>query len=93
MQNLKKNWLVLWKMTWGIWQFFTKTLGSVEIGTLMASFIQNRKCMSQKITEELWKVMKNDEKFEEELTCHFKIDIRNLTNFESNTWKYQGYAL
>ena len=29
--------------------------------------------------------MKNDEKFEEELTCHFKIDIRNLTNFESNT--------
>ena len=29
--------------------------------------------------------MTNDEKFEEELTCHFKIDIRNLTNFESNT--------
>ena len=23
--------------------------------------------------------MKNDEKSEEELTCHFKIDIRNLT--------------
>ena len=25
--------------------------------------------------------MKNDAKFEEELTCHFKIDLRNLTNF------------
>ena len=25
--------------------------------------------------------MKNDAKFEEELTCHFKIDKRNLTNF------------
>ena len=23
MQNLKKNWLVIWKMTWGIWQIFT----------------------------------------------------------------------
>ena len=24
MQNLKKNWLVPWKMTWGIWQIFTR---------------------------------------------------------------------
>ena len=23
MQNLRKNWLVVWKMTWGIWQIFT----------------------------------------------------------------------
>ena len=27
--------------------------------------------------------LKNDEKFEQELTCHFKIAIRNLTNFVS----------
>ena len=27
--------------------------------------------------------MKNDAKFEEELTCQFKIDMRNLTNFDS----------
>ena len=25
--------------------------------------------------------MKNDSKFEEELTCHLKIDMRNFTNF------------
>ena len=25
-QNLKKNWLVIWKMTWGIWQIFTRAL-------------------------------------------------------------------
>ena len=37
-QNLKKNWLVVRKMTWGIWQIFTKTIGSVKIGTLMGSF-------------------------------------------------------
>ena len=26
--------------------------------------------------------MKNDAKLEEELTYHFKIDMRNLTNFD-----------
>ena len=26
--------------------------------------------------------MKNDGQFEEELTCHFKIDTRNLINFD-----------
>ena len=29
--------------------------------------------------------MKNDAKFEEELTCGFKIDMRDLTNFNSST--------
>ena len=29
--------------------------------------------------------MKNDAKFEEELTCQFKIDMRNLTNFNKST--------
>ena len=33
--------------------------------------------------------MKNDEKFEEELTCCFKINIGNLTNFDLNTGKSQ----
>ena len=31
MQNLKKNWLVAWKITWGIWQIFIKTLESVTV--------------------------------------------------------------
>ena len=37
--------------------------------------------------------LKNDEKFEQELTCRFKIDIRNLTNFDLSTQKYQEFAL
>ena len=50
--------------------------------------------MSLKFTEELCVMtMKNDGKFEEELTCHFKIDMRNLTNFDSNTRKSRKYAL
>ena len=37
--------------------------------------------------------MKNDTKFEEELTCQFKADMRNLTNFDLNTQKSQKFAL
>ena len=39
--------------------------------------------MSLQFTEELCDmIMKNDAEFGEELTCHFKINIRNLTNFD-----------
>ena len=37
--------------------------------------------------------MKNDRKIEEELTCRFKIDMRNLTNFDPNTQKSPKFAL
>ena len=37
--------------------------------------------------------MKNDTKFEEELTCQFKIDMRNLTYFDPSTRKSQKFAL
>ena len=37
--------------------------------------------------------MKNDAKFEEELTSQFKIDMRSLTNFDPSTRKSQKFAL
>ena len=37
--------------------------------------------------------MKNDTKFEKELTCQFKTDMRNLTNFDPNTQKSQEFSL
>ena len=37
--------------------------------------------------------LKNDEKSEEELTCRFKTEIKNLTNFDSRTWKSQEFTL
>ena len=44
--------------------------------------------MTLKLTEELCVMtMKNNAKFEEELTFHFKTDMRNLTNFDSTTRK------
>ena len=37
--------------------------------------------------------LKNDEKFEEELTYRFKLDIRSLTNFDLSTGKSQKFTL
>ena len=50
--------------------------------------------MSSKLTRELCVMtIKNDAKFEEELTCQFKIDMRNLTNVVRSTRKFQKFAL
>ena len=37
--------------------------------------------------------MKNDAKFEVESTCQFKIDMRNLNNFDPSTRKTQKFPL
>ena len=151
-QNLKRNWLVISKLTWGIWRSLTwalknlknlhfngillnkvynvwskESIGelclmalnidatfegkltcafkndmrnlanfhqsmfeSLKLGLWWDPFIQSRKCMSLKFTGEFCVMtMKNDAKFEEESTCQFKIDMRNLTNFDPSTQKSQ----
>ena len=56
------------------------------MGLLWDPFIQSRKFMSLKFKVELRLIaVKNDAKFEEELTCHFKIDMKNLTNIDPST--------
>ena len=37
--------------------------------------------------------LKNDTKFGEDLTCCFKIDMRNLTDFDPTTRKSKKFAL
>ena len=50
--------------------------------------------MSLKYTEELCAMTRrNDAKFEKELTCRFKIEMRNLTNFDLSTDKSQKFSL
>ena len=49
--------------------------------------------MSIKLTGEFCVMtMKNDAKFEEELTCQFIIDMRHLANFDPSTRKSQKFA-
>ena len=50
--------------------------------------------MSLKFTEGICVMgMKNGAKFEEDLTCQLKIDMRNLMNFDLNTQKSPKFAL
>ena len=50
--------------------------------------------MSLKSTEELCVMtIKNYAKFEEELTYHFKTDMRDLTNFDLGSQKSKKFSL
>ena len=53
--------------------------------------------MGLKFTEETEELcfmkMKNKARFKDELTCRFKIDRRNLTNFDPSTQKSKKFAL
>ena len=97
-----EKWCKIWRKTdlwFGKWheefgKFSPEHLKVSKLGLWWDPFVQSRKCMSLKFTEELCVMtMKNDAKFEEELTCYFKIDMRNLTNFDLSTWKSKKLAL
>ena len=57
-------------------------------------FIQSKKIYELKIFRELCALtIKNDAKFEVELTCQLKSDMRYLTNFEQSTQKSKKSVL
>ena len=65
-----------------------------KLGLLLGAFIQSRKCMSLKHTGKLCVMtLKNDPKFEKELTCQLKTEKRNLTNFDPSTRKSHKFAM
>ena len=73
---------------------YQSTCKSSKLGHWWDSFVQSWKCMSLKFTGELRvKTMNNDAKIEEELTCQFKTDMRNLMNFDPIIRKSQKCAL
>ena len=84
MHILKKKWLVVWNRQFG--KFSPEQLKVSKLGLWWGPSVQSRKVMTLKFTEELCVMAaKNNAKFEEELTCQFKTDMRNLTNFDSST--------
>ena len=57
-------------------KFFPEHSKVSKVGLWRDPFIKSRKCISLKFTEGLCVMtMKNDAKFEEELTCRFKIEV------------------
>ena len=97
-----EDWCKIWRKTDLCFQKWHEEFGKFspehlkvsKLGPWWHPFIQSRNCMSLKFTGEFCVMtMKNDTKFEEELTCQFKIDMRNLTNFDPSTRKSQKFAL
>ena len=65
-----------------------------KLGLWWDPFVESRKGMTLKFTKQLCLMaMKNNAKFEEELHCHFKTDMRILINFDSSTQKSKKNAL
>ena len=82
----------IWREEFG--KFSPDHLKVSKLGPRRYPFIESWKCMSLKFAGDLFVMtMKNDAKIEEELTCQFKIDMRNLTNFDPSTQKSQKFAL
>ena len=94
MQNLQKNWLAVWKMTWGIWQIFIRALESLQIGTLMWSFSPKYKLRELKFylvvmcngTEKWCKIWRG-------IDLSFQNWHKGLMDFESSTQKSQKSTL
>ena len=60
----------------------------------MCSFLAKYILFEVKSSEELsFMKLNRDTKFGEEWTCRFKIDIRNLTNFDLSTQKSQNFSI
>ena len=97
-----EKWCKIWKKTdlwFGKWhedfgKFSLEHQKVSKLGLWWDPFVQSRKRMSLKFAEGLCVMkMKNYTKIEEELTCHFKIGIKNLTIFDPSTRKSPKFAL
>ena len=88
-QNLKRNWLVSSKLTWGIWQILTQALENLKnlhFNRLLLTKVYN--VWAKKSVEELFLMALNiDEKFERKLTSGLENDTRNLASFQQSTFE------
>ena len=88
MQNWKRNWLVVSKQSWGIWEILTQTIESLKNLHFNGLFlikvhIYIYNTWAKKVQRNYFDGTKIDTEFEGKLTCAFKNDMRNLENFRS----------
>ena len=95
-------WCKIWRKTdlyFGKWleefgMFSPEHTKVSKLGLSLDVFIQSKKFMKLKLTGDLFVMtMKNDSKFEKKLICSFKVNMRNLTNFDPSAQKSQTFAL
>ena len=77
-QSLRKNWLLIPKMTWGIWWISMGALTGLKSFTLMCYFCKKNA---------MFELKKYRGVVSRKLTYGFKNDIRDLLNFHTNSWK------
>ena len=93
-QNLERNWFVVSKLAWGIWQILTWALAILKKFLFNGVLVTKVYCLSYKSAEELsFMTLKSHANFEEKLTCGLKKDLRSLANFQQSTWKCQNWDL
>ena len=76
---MKRNWLVISKLTWGIWRILTQELESLKnfhFNSLLLSKVYI--AWTEKYRGVIFHETEEDTTFGEELTCRFKIDIRQI---------------
>ena len=94
MQRLKRNWLVVLKLTWGIWQILTQALNSLKnlhFNKLLLTKVYNvwaKKKAQRSYLSWHWRTVKT---FEKKLTCGLENDTRNFANFHQSTRKFQNW--
>ena len=96
MKNLKKNWLVVSKLTQGIWRILTWELESLKIYTLMGCFWPNyiHNVWAKKVQRSyVWLHSRLIQSLKENWLVFPKTDMRNLANFHQSTWKSPNWDL
>ena len=84
--NLKRNWLVSSKLTWGIWHILTQALENLKnlrFNRLLLTKVYNA-WAKKSIGELCFVVLNIYATFEGKLTYSFKNKMRNLTNFHQS---------
>ena len=94
MQILKRNWLVVLKLAWVIWQILTQALNSLKnlhFNRLLLTKVYNvwaKKKVQRSYLSWHWRAIK---KFEKKLTWGLENDTRNFANFHQSTRKFQNW--
>ena len=90
MQSLRKNWLLVSNVTWGIWWTLMQAVASLKICNLMCYFCRKyimfeTKKIQRSYVSWHWRMMQNLRK-----NRLWKNDMRNLGNFDLSTWQSQS---
>ena len=95
-QNVKRNWLVSLKLTWGLWRILTRALENLKklhFNGLLLNKVYNIWDKKKSVAEFCLMALNIDATFGGKLNCAFKNDMRNLASIFSakHVWKSKNW--